>query len=249
MEQQKVVLNEWQSCRLEKSGRVYILTLTGKDDHRFNPASIDDIVAALKTIDESPDAGALVTTNEGRYFSNGLDLIWIKNNLSSSGLTIIREKFEGLLCFMMKLGIPTVAAICGHGSAGGFMFALTHDYRFMNDGKEVLYMSELDHGMYMPRSLMSVIRTKIPTPNALREVMLKARKFRASEAFDSGFVDGVYVDSAKTLEAAILEAGKLASRNWKRDSYANLRAWAFPEAIKELEAQRDPYVWTLDSKL
>ncbi|XP_010251957.1 PREDICTED: enoyl-CoA delta isomerase 2, peroxisomal-like [Nelumbo nucifera] len=242
-------VNQWRTCRLEKRGRVYVLTLTGKDDHRFNPSSIDDIAAALKTIEQSPDAGALVTTNEGRFFSNGLDLKWIKDNLSSSGLTIIQDKFEGLLCLMMKLGIPTVAAICGHAAAGGFMLALAHDYRFMKDGKEVLYMSELDHGMFMPRSLMAVIKSKIVMANTLIDVVLKAKKFRASEGFDSGFVNGVYEDSAKTLEAAILEAEKLASRNWKRDSYANLRAASFPGVVEELEAHRDPYVWRLGSRM
>ncbi|KAJ4978514.1 hypothetical protein NE237_009294 [Protea cynaroides] len=172
-QKQKVFLQQWPFCRLEKQGRVYILTLTGNDDHRFNPSSIDDIVAALKTVEQYPDAGALVTTNEGR---------------------------------------------------------------FMKEGKEVLYMSELDHGMYMPRSLMSVIKSKIVLPKTLNEVLLKARKFKALEAFDHGFVDGVYEDSEKTLEAALLEAEKLASRNWKRDSYANLRAGAFAEEIGAISA-------------
>ncbi|KAJ4979990.1 hypothetical protein NE237_010770 [Protea cynaroides] len=211
-QKQKVFLQQWPFCRLEKQGRVYILTLTGQDDHRFNPSFIDDLVAALKTVEQYPDAGALVTTNEGRYFSNGFDLHWIKNNLSSSGLTIIQEKFEGFFSLMMKLGFPTLAAITGHCAGSGLVWALTHDYRFMKEGKEVLYMSELDHGMYMPRSMMSVIKSKIVLPKTLREVVLKARKFKASEAFDHGFVDGVYEDSERTLEAAILEANKLASR-------------------------------------
>ncbi|XP_077221775.1 enoyl-CoA delta isomerase 2, peroxisomal-like [Tasmannia lanceolata] len=244
----KILVQQWKSCQLEKIGRVYILTLTGNNDHRFNPASIDDIMAALKTIEQSPDAGALITTNEGRFFSNGIDLKWIQKNLSSSTVNLIRDKFECLLCFMMKLGIPTIAAICGHGAAGGFMLALAHDYRFMKNGKAILYMSELDHGMYMPRSLMSVIRSKL-LPASLREVLLKARKFTASEAFEFGFVDGVYDDSGKTLEAAIIEAEKLARRNWKRYSYANLRAGAFPGVVEELEAHRDPYIWTMGSKL
>ncbi|XP_058079867.1 enoyl-CoA delta isomerase 3-like [Magnolia sinica] len=244
MEHQMVHLHQWPACRLERRGRVYILTLTGADDHRFNPPSLDDILTALKLVDQAPDAGALVTTNEGRYFSNGLDLKWIKTNLSHSALDIIRDKFEGMLSFMMKLGIPTLAAICGHAAAGGFMLALVHDYRFMTNGKGVLYMSELDHGMYMPRSLMSVIKSKL-SPVSLREVVLKARKFTASEALEFRIIDGVYDDAAKTIDTAIVEAEKLVARGWKRDSYANLRAGAFPEVIEEIEARRDPYVWRL----
>ncbi|KAJ4979801.1 hypothetical protein NE237_010581 [Protea cynaroides] len=99
------------------------------------------------------------------------------------------------------------------------------------------------------RSLISVIKSKIMLPKTLREVVLKARKFSASEAFDHGFVDGVYEDFERTLEAATLEDEKLASRNGKRDSYANFRSGAFAGVIEELEARRDPFVWTLGSKL
>lgn len=241
-------LHQWNTCHLDRRGPVYILTLTGEGDHRFNPSSLDDILAALTVVEQSPDARALVTTNEGRYFSNGLDLKWLQNSRSMSSLTLIRHKFEGLLSSMMKLGIPTIAAVCGHAAAGGFMLALAHDYRFMINGRAVLYMSELDHGMTMPSSLMSVIRSKL-LPAALREVVLKARKFTASEAFGFGFVDGFYDDPAKTLEAAVGEAEKLASFNWKREIYANLRAGAFPGVIEELAAKRDPYVWPKGSKL
>lgn len=239
---------QWNSCRLDRRGSVYILTFTGQGDHRFNPASIDDIHAALSVVDKSPDARALVTTNEGRYFSNGLDLMWIKNNLSVSSLDVIRDKFENLLCFVMKLGIPTIAAVCGHASAGGFMLALAHDYRFMKNGREVLYMSELDHGMNMPKSLMSVIRSKL-SPAALREVLLKARKFTAAAGLEFGIVDGFYDDAERALEAAIAEGEMLARSNWERESYSNLRAGAFPDPIEELEAHREPYRWPKISKL
>lgn len=67
-------------CSLQKRGRVYILTLSGEGDHRFNPYTIDTVAAALKEVQDSPDAGALVTTNEGRYFSNGLDLMDISES-------------------------------------------------------------------------------------------------------------------------------------------------------------------------
>ncbi|KAL5994970.1 hypothetical protein ACLOJK_025027 [Asimina triloba] len=246
MEPQPILLQQWPACRLQTLRRVYILTLSGADDHRFNPSSIDNILSALKLVAEAPDAGALVTTNDGRFFSNGLDLRWIGNNLAHSSLDVIRDKFEGMLGSFMKSGIPTIAAICGHASAGGFMLALLHDYRFMRKDKGVLYMSELDHGMFMPRSLMSTIKSKL-SAEALREVVLKARKFRASEALEFKIVDGVFEDAASTLGAAVAEAEKLAARGWNKESYANLRNVAFPQVLEEIEARRDAYVWRLGS--
>lgn len=106
-------------CSLQKRGRVYILTLSGEGDHRFNPYTIDTVAAALKEVQDSPDAGALVTTNEGRYFSNGLDLQWISQN-PEAHLSIIRIKFVNLPASFMRLGVPSIAAICGHAAGGGY---------------------------------------------------------------------------------------------------------------------------------
>ncbi|GLJ51442.1 hypothetical protein SUGI_1093310 [Cryptomeria japonica] len=194
-------------CSLEKRGKVYILTLVGDDDHRFNATTLDAIADALKQVEQSPDAAALVTTNAEN---------------PGERLNIIREKFENMLAAFMRLGVPTVAAICGHAAAGGFMLALAHDYRFMTQGRSVLYMSELDHGMHLPRSMMAVIRCKLKTA-VLRDVVVGARKLNAQMAFERGILDGVFQDHAGTLEAAVKEAEKLAARGWKREVYCGLR--------------------------
>jgi len=234
-------------CSLEKKGRVYILTLLGDGDHRFNPSTIDAISAALKEVQDSPDAGALVTTNEGRYFSNGLDIQWISQN-PDAHLNTIRIKFENLLASFMRLGVPTIAAIRGHAAAGGFILALAHDYRFMKVDRSVLYMSELDHGMKLPRSLMAVVLSKL-LPGALRDVVLGARKFSAQTALEGGIVDSVYADSVQTLEAAVSEAQKLASWGWMKEVYSELRLGAFPGVLEELDAHRDPYLFPVSAKL
>ncbi|KAL4203264.1 hypothetical protein AMTRI_Chr01g127030 [Amborella trichopoda] len=234
-------LLQLKACKLEKKGNVFVLTLTGDGDHRFNPSSIEDITQALDFVHKAPGPKALVTTNEGRYFSNGLDLKWIGQNMPSS-LKTIQPKFEGLLCKMMKLGLPTIAAINGHAAAGGFMFALVHDYRFMKNDKSVLYMSELDHGMSLPRSLMSVIKEKVP-PSCLREVVLRSQKFTASEARTLGLIDGFSGSLEITLEQAMGEANKLATKKWDMEVYASLRCALYPSMIEELEAHRDPYIW------
>jgi enoyl-CoA hydratase/carnithine racemase len=234
-------------CSLEKRGRVYILTLLGDGDHRFNPSTIDAISAALKEVQDSPDAGALVTTNQGRYFSNGLDLQWISQN-PDAHLSTIRIKFENLLASFIRLRVPTIAAICGHAAAGGFMVALAHDYRFMRGDRSVLYMSELDIGMKLPSSLMAVVRSKL-LPGTLRDVVLGARKFSAQMALEGGIVDSVYADAPQTLEAAVSEAQNLAGRGWKKEIYSELRLGAFPGVLEELDAHRDPYIFPVSSKL
>lgn len=51
----------------------------------------------------------------------------------------------------------------------------------MKADRSVLYMSELDLGMKLPKSLMAVVRSKL-LPAASRDVVLGARKFSAQTA-------------------------------------------------------------------
>jgi hypothetical protein len=55
---------------------------------RFTPRCISEIVAALDEVEKDPQAAALVTTGEGRFYSNGLSLSLVnktsRENLVSS---------------------------------------------------------------------------------------------------------------------------------------------------------------------
>ncbi|ERM99033.1 enoyl-CoA delta isomerase 1, peroxisomal [Amborella trichopoda] len=236
---QSVTLLQLKARKLEKRGNVFVLTLTGNGKHQFNPSSIEDITKALDFVHMAPGPKALTTTNEGKYFSTGLDLKWIEQNLPSC-LKIIQLKFEGLMCKMMKLGLPTCAAINGHGSAGGFIFALVHDYRHLKNDKVAFYMGEIDHEMLMHRSWMSVITEKVP-PFCLKSVVLKAHKFAASDALWRGLVDGFMGCSKTNLEQAMREGNALVMRKCDMEVYASLRCRLYSSMIEELEAHTDPY--------
>lgn len=121
---------------------VYTLTLVGADEHRFTPTSIPEIMAALDEVEADPKAAALVTMGEGKFFSNGLSLS-LENRGSMENMQLI-DKFHALLKRMLTFPMPTIAAISGHAVAGGCMFALAHDYRFMRADKGFMFLSEID---------------------------------------------------------------------------------------------------------
>lgn len=121
---------------------VYTLTLIGPGEHRFTPTSIPEIMAALDEVEADPKAAALVTLGEGKFFSNGLSLS-LENRGSMENMQLI-DKFHALLKRMLTFPMPTIAAISGHAVAGGCMFALAHDYRFMRADKGFMFLSEID---------------------------------------------------------------------------------------------------------
>uniref|UniRef100_A0ACD5WY63 Uncharacterized protein n=1 Tax=Avena sativa TaxID=4498 RepID=A0ACD5WY63_AVESA len=108
--------------------------------------------------------------------------------------------------------MPTVAALTGHASAGGFLLTLGHDYRVMRADHGVLYMSEVDIGLPLPPYFMAVLRAKISSAQALRDVVLHGRQLRAPEAKEMGVVD-VVCPGAKEM-GVVEESDEEKARNF-----------------------------------
>eukprot|EP01018_Ginkgo_biloba_P038001 Gb_12046 [translate_table: standard] len=224
-------------CSLEKRGAVFLLTLLGNGEHRLSPDYIDSILSALAQVnDRSHEACALITTNEGKFFSNGLDLDWVfsPSHDREARSRHLSSKFSELLAAVMNLKMPSIAAVCGHAVAGGFILALAHDYRFMRKDRGFLYMSEVDVDIVIPSDAMSIIRSKI-NPSVVADMVLGGRKYKAEMALKEGFVDSVHNNSGETLDAAISAAEQFGRRNWNKDVYLALRLAAFPKVADEFQ--------------
>ncbi|XP_024397222.1 enoyl-CoA delta isomerase 3 [Physcomitrium patens] len=225
-------------CSLERVGDVYILRFTGDlDEHRLNPALCDEIIRNLAIVNES-DASALLTTNDGKYFSNGLDLAWVNQAPGSVSARMQSQSkaYFRLLSAFMLVNVPTVAAICGHAAAGGLILALAHDHRHMRQDKGFVYMSEMDISIPIPPRVMSLIRCKL-NPRAFVETVLKGTKLTATKAKDLDIVDAVHGSSKETFDAALAEATRLASRRWKKEVYLSMRLTMYPQFVPRLEGR------------
>lgn len=226
-------------CTVEKRGNVFILTLTGDDEHRLNPTLISAIRSAIADIksQSSSSSAALVTTATGKFFSNGFDLRWAQSAGSSAfrdRLNHMVETFKPVVADLLSLPMPTIAAVTGHAAAAGFALALSHDYFLMRRDRGVLYMSELDIGMTFPEYFSVIFREKLGSPAARREVMLSAAKLKADEAVRLGIVDSAHDTAEEVVAEAVRLAEKLAARNWNGEVYAEIRKGLYPELCKEL---------------
>lgn len=143
-------------CSLQKRGNLFILTLTGDDQHRLNPTLISTLRSHLSQAkSQSTRGSALVTLAEGKFFSNGFDLEWAQKITSSADeaykkLLEMVELFRPVVKDLMELPMPTIAAITGHAAAAGMVLALSHDHVFMRRDRGVMYMSEVDIGLPLP---------------------------------------------------------------------------------------------------
>ncbi|KAL8486583.1 hypothetical protein ACS0TY_022851 [Phlomoides rotata] len=240
-------------CTIEKRGNFFILTLKGdtkKDqEHRFSPTVIASIRAALAEVkSQAADGSALITVSEGRFFSNGFDLrhaqaVGVKAGSAEAALRELGrmvDLFRGVVADLLALPMPTIAAVTGHAAAAGMMFAMSHDYVLMTSSRGVLYMSELDIGMTLPDYFTALIRAKIGSSAARREVVLKAAKIGAEAAVGMGIVDSAYGTPEEVVAAAERKAEELAERGWSGDAYAGLRKSLYPEVCGMVGLKIEP---------
>ncbi|KAJ8764572.1 hypothetical protein K2173_006444 [Erythroxylum novogranatense] len=226
-------------CTLEKRGSIFFLTLTGDDDHRFNPTVIGSILSALRQAKSEATRGSvLITTSQGKFFSNGFDLAWAQAAGSPSKslerLSHMVSLFKPVVAELISLPMPTIAAVQGHAAAAGFLFALSHDYFLMRSDRGVLYMSEVDIGLSLPDYFVSTFRAKLGSVIALRDVLLRGEKVKAGDAVRLGIVDEAHRDEKSLAEAAIGLGEKLGARKWKGDVYKEIRKSLYPELCETL---------------
>ncbi|KAK9137689.1 hypothetical protein Sjap_008283 [Stephania japonica] len=226
-------------CTLEKRGDVFLLTLTGDNEHRLNPSMINKIRTALHQVRTHAKPGSvLITTAEGKFFCNGLDLAWAR--AAKSGLRhdcldrlhLMVNEFRIVVADLISLPLPTIATVTAHAAAAGLMLAISHDYVLMRKDRGVLYMSELDVGTTFPDYFMELMRSKIVLPGARRNVVLRAAKIKPMEALEMGIIDSVHESSAETSEAALRLGDELGSRKWNGEVYSEIRKSSFPELCK-----------------
>ncbi|CAK9308791.1 unnamed protein product [Citrullus colocynthis] len=230
-------------CSLQRRGNIFLLTLSGPGEHRFNPELLDAIRSSLRQARseaESAAAGnsssfALITTAEGKFFSNGYDIDWAKTSMNQK--ILMDNKLKSVLSDLITLPMPTIAAVSGHASAAGFILAMSHDYILMRRDRGFLYMSELDIRQVIPQWFAVLVKSKIGSAAARREVVLKAPKLTADKALEMGIIDSAHDGAEETVAAAVRLAEDLVARKWDGHAYAGNRMELLSEVLNVIGAR------------
>ncbi|XP_073127424.1 enoyl-CoA delta isomerase 1, peroxisomal [Henckelia pumila] len=228
-----------EMCTLEKRGDIFILRITGGGEHRMNPTLIDSIRSALDRVKFDPDSSgptALITTADGKFFSNGYDLSWALSDPAQAETRpkIMSKKLRLLVSDLISLPMPTIAAVTGHASAAGFILALSHDYLLMRKGRGFLYMSELDIGYKIPHWFTQIVKSKVASPKVWRDVVLKSARITAEMGVDWGIVDSAHEGVEETVDAAVRLGAELVKRKWNGKVYADNRRTVFADVLAAL---------------
>jgi enoyl-CoA hydratase/carnithine racemase len=216
---------------LEREGSdVWILRMR-EGENAFTPAFLDAFGAALDRVEASAGPAGLVTTGDGKFYSNGLDL----GSLAGS----TREEIGAHLrrvhaLFARVLAFPriTVAALNGHAFAGGAMLALAHDFRLLRADRGWICLPEIDLRLALQPAMTALIRDRLPRRTA-HEALVTGRRFDAAAALAAGLTDEA-ADAEALLPRAIALARAYAGKH--PPTVAALKRGLYAETLRLLES-------------
>ena len=184
-------------------------------ENRWNTSFVRKFAEALDEIEKDEGPGALITSsNDPKFFSNGLDLDWMQDpeKYSEGGdREVFGQEFMYLMGRIITLPIPSICAINGHAFGAGFMLALSHDVRLMREDRGFLCANEMQLGFKIPRPELALFRHKIPA-NYFFETVQLSKRWTGIAALESGIIQGIghYDDLLNLATEKALELAPLA---------------------------------------
>jgi enoyl-CoA hydratase/carnithine racemase len=212
---------------LDRDGSVFVLRMQG-GENRFGLEWLDAVNAALDRVQATEGTVALVTTGEGKFYSNGMDLDWLATVPEQAGDYL--AAIYRLLGRVLSFPAVTVAAVNGHAFGGGALLAVAHDFAVMRADRGYWCMPEADLGLPLTAEYTSLLRAKLPA-RALQEAVVTGRRYGGPDALAAGLVHQVAIED-EVLPQAIKVAAGLAGKD--RRTLAEHKRLLFGDAIKAL---------------
>jgi enoyl-CoA hydratase/carnithine racemase len=177
-------------------------------ENRFNAASVDAWGAVLDELEAIDGPLAVVVANEGKVWSNGLDLDWMAGS-PDAGTFVARV--HALLGRMLLLPAYVVAAVSGHAFAAGAMLAAACDARVMRDDRGWWCLPEADLGLPLTEPMFATVATALRR-DTLVEAVTTGRRYTGPEAVSAGIArDAVPAD--RVVEVAVELAAAMAGKD------------------------------------
>ena len=213
---------------LKRHDNVFVLHMKS-GENRFNREFLAALGAALDQVEADEQAAALITTGEGKFYSNGLDLDW----MSKSGAELARRNIDEVLALLGRLlAFPmiTVAALNGHTFAAGAMFALAHDFRVMRTDRGYFCLPEADIRIPFSPGMSALIQARL-SRHAAHEAMVSGKRYSAEEAFLRHIIDRPEPEES-VLPAAIELAKTYGGKH--RPTLAAIKRTAYAQVLAAL---------------
>jgi enoyl-CoA hydratase/carnithine racemase len=181
----------------------------GDERNEFDADFVAKLDEMLRSIEDDPDATALITTASGKHYSNGFDLTFL-GSLELDELMAFMDRTSRALGRLLVFPVPTVAAVNGHAFGIGALLALAHDQRVQNAERGWFCLPEVDLKMRFNPFQLAIVTGKLSRPTA-NEAVLSGRRYDGPASVAAGIAEAsvapdALVDTA--IELATPRLGK-----------------------------------------
>jgi methylglutaconyl-CoA hydratase len=223
------------ALEVERDGAVLRVTMARPDRRNaFDTALIDELARAFADVG---DVRAVVLAGEGKSFSAGADVEWMRSSVDLSYEENVADalRLRAMLDAIDGCPAPVVARVQGHALGGGCGLVACCDIVVAEPGAQFAF-SEVKLGI-VPAVISPFALAKIG-PGAARRFFVTGERFTADVALRIGLVHEVAGDldaAVERLVAELLTAGPDAARAAKQLAHAPLAA---DETAERIAAQR-----------
>ncbi len=201
---------KYYNIKIEKIDNIAKLIINRP--HRLNTLTIetlDEILNALKELEEDENIRVLIITGEGKAFSAGLDLqITLEKDLLKPNIAMkLATKGQEVFTAIERFPKPVIAAINGYAFGGGCELALACDFRIMAKNAQI-GLTETSLGI-IPGWGGTQRMTRLIGVAKAKEMIMLAKRLKGDEAEAIGLVNKA-TDDEKLWEEVLSLAKELA---------------------------------------
>lgn len=193
-------------------------------ENRFNLDFVGELTDAVDAA--AARAKPLVITGEAKFFSNGLDLDWLRGAGQERGAEMFPALYR-LLAKVLTFPGATVAAINGHAFGAGLILSACADYRVMRSDRGYFCFPEVDLGMAMSDEFDAIIKATLPA-EAMYHALITGRRYGGDDAMLAGLVHAVASED-QLLDTALARVRLLAEKDG--NTIAKIKAKHFERVV------------------
>jgi enoyl-CoA hydratase len=174
---------------------------------------MDELTAALETLDDEPDIRCIVLTGNEKAFAAGADIK--RSFVDATPASMLEQDLTSRWERVRKIRKPIIAAVSGYCLGGGCELAMTCDIIVASETAQ-FGQPEIDLGI-IPGAGGTQRLTRAVGKYRAMDIILTGRRVRADEAKAIGLAAQVYpaatwLEDAKTLARTIAEKPPIAVR-------------------------------------
>jgi enoyl-CoA hydratase/carnithine racemase len=191
---------------LEAHDAIAVLRLNNGVTNAISPELVDDLSETIKQIKN--EFKGMVLAGGDKFFCIGLDLPTLLQ-LDRPDMTEFYGRFIQAVFDLYTLPMPTACAIDGHTTAGGAIFSISLDFRFVSSGRRFIGFNEVKIGLPIPY-LVDLMLRQIVGDRSATELMFSGEFVEPEEALRIGLVDEV-VAPEDLEEKAVAKISEMAA--------------------------------------